>query len=83
MCASNDRSIVAAGDVDCNQLVGAISRRDGDAIRVGDTFNKLIVWGVGGVGPGPISMDAEFAITVAAFDCSLDNEGIGAIHIGC
>ena len=76
MCARNDGCVVAASDVDCNELAGAIGGSDGDAIRVGDTCNKLIVRCIGRISPGSFSIDTEFAVTVAAFDCSLDDKGI-------
>ena len=82
MCSRNNSSIVAACDIDRNELAGAISGGDADAVRVGDAFNKLIMRSVGGVDPRSIGIDTEFAIAMTAFDSSLNDEGIGAIHIG-
>ena len=81
MCARNDGRVVAASDVDCNELAGAISCSDGDAVCVGDTRYKLIVRCIGRIGPGSFSIDTEFSITVATFNSSLDDEAIRAIQI--
>ena len=50
-------------------------------ITVIHTIYKFAVCRVSRIGPDASRIDAEFAVTVTACNISLDNEGIGAVHI--
>ena len=76
MCAGNYSRVVDPNDIDGNPLSGAISCSDGNAVCVGDTSDKLIVWRVGRIGPESLSTDTEFSITITALDSSLSHKGI-------